>query len=196
MKINTEKARDEPSVGRIHTAVKREIHKAADDMSSSLLKTRVDRNTATDSGSEGIKLGIKIAEKSASVMKTATAASSRTLRAFRNMPKNTKAQIERIKRNIQRTQKALKKSAGFIRKAISTKAGRTALICALGLMLLILLINAITVMTTSVVSSFVGGTFKEVIHAIRFHSIDAVTLAVLGISYLIYRSKRRKSNDE
>ena len=48
----------------------------------------------------------------------------------------------------------------------------------------------------SIVSSCVGGTFKEVIHAIRFHSIDAVMLAVLGISYLIYRSKRRKNNDE
>ncbi len=160
MKINTEKARDEPSVGRIHTAVKREIrsniagtiHKAADDMSSSLLKTSVDRNTATDSGSEGIKLGIKTAEKTGSAMKTTTAASSGTLRAFRNMPKNTKAQIERIRKNIQRTQIALKKTAGFFRKAISNKAGRIAFICALGLMLLILLINAITVMTTSVVS--------------------------------------------
>lgn len=125
---------------------------------TSLLKTKIDKSTTTDTGTEAIKQGLteaRYVDNARKAVQNTARGSIKTARAVKNMPRETRAQMQRIKKNAQKAKQAAQKSADVIRKVLSTKAGRIIALAALVLFLVIFLMNGLlTTVITAIASMF------------------------------------------
>ncbi len=92
-------------VGKIFTAVGGGIKNVVSDAGNQLLKTKIDKSKITDTGTETIKQGITeiryIDNARKAVLNTARTASKAAV-AVKNMPRNTRAEMKRSKKNAER----------------------------------------------------------------------------------------------
>lgn len=104
VKIGTTK-----DVGKIATSVGGSIKNIAKDTGHQLLKTKIDKSTVTDTGTETIKQGlteIRYMDNARKAVLNTARTTTKAGYAIKNMPKNTKAQVQRIKKNAQKAKKA------------------------------------------------------------------------------------------
>lgn len=168
-------------IGTIHTMVKqgvklgtaRDIGKVAANIgggiktgmtdavkqtATSLLKTKIDKSTTTDTGTEAIKQGLteaRYVDNARKAVQNTARGSIKAARAVKNMPRESRAQMQRIKKNAQKAKQAPQKSADVIRKVLSTKAGRIIALAALLVFLVIFLMNGLlTTVITAIASMF------------------------------------------
>lgn len=137
-------------VGRIATAVNTTVANAAKDTGQQMLRTKIDKSTITDTGTETIKQGLtelRYADNARkAAVNTVKAASKLKLK-----PRKSKYVNQRLIRK--NSKKAAKIAAANMRKMIFSKAGLIVLGVAALVLILILLINGIVTLLCSVVSS-------------------------------------------
>ena len=177
--IRTAVQKSATGIGKIHTMVKhgvrlgtaRDVGKVAASIGSGirtgvadtvmqtgkgLLKTKIDKSMTTDTGSEAIKQGLtdlRYADNARKALQNTARGSIKATRALRNMPRETKAQMQRIHKRAQKTGKAAKKSADAIRKVLSTKAGRIIALGGLAVFLSVFLLNGLLTVIVSAAAS-------------------------------------------
>lgn len=122
----------------------------------SLLKTKIDKSTTTDTGTEAIKQGLtdlRYADNTRKALQNTARGSIKATRAIRNMPRETGAQMQRIRRHAQKTGQAAKKSADTVRRVLSTKAGRIIALGGLAVFLSVFLLNGLLTVIVSAAAS-------------------------------------------
>lgn len=137
-------------VGRIATAVNTTVANAAKDTGQQMLRTKIDKSTITDTGTETIKQGLTELRYADNARKAAV----NTLKAASKLklkPRKSKYVNQRLIRK--NSKKAAKIAAANMRKMIFSKAGLIVLGAAALVLILILLINGIVTLLCSVVSS-------------------------------------------
>ena len=137
-------------VGRIATAVNTTVSGAVKNAGNSLLRTKIDKSTITDTGTETIKQGLtelRYADNARkAVVNTVKGASK-----LRFQPPKSKSVNQRLIRK--NSKKAAKKAAANMRKIIFSKAGLIVLGAAAVILVIILLVNAIVTLICAVISS-------------------------------------------
>lgn len=177
--IRTAVQKSAAGIGKIHTMVKhgvrlgtaRDVGKVAASIGSGirtgvadaamqtgrgLLKTKIDKSTTTDTGSEAIKQGLtdlRYADNTRKALQNTARGSIKATRAIRNMPRETGAQMQRIRRRAQKTGQAAKKSADTVRRVLSTKAGRIIALGGLAVFLSVFLLNGLLTVIVSAAAS-------------------------------------------
>ena len=137
-------------VGRIATAVNTTVANAAKDTGQQMLRTKIDKSTITDTGTETIKQGLTELRYADNVRKAAVN-TARGVSKLKFTPTKSKHVNHRLIRK--NSKKAAKKAAANMRKIIFSKAGLIVLCVAALVLILILLINGIVTLLCSVVSS-------------------------------------------
>ena len=145
-------------VGIVVTAVSSGMKNIASDTGNQLLKTQIDKSKVTDTGMETIKQGLTeirhIDNTRKAVLNTARTTAKAAV-AIRNMPRDTRIQVRKIKNNAQKVKTAAKKTASVIKKIVTSKAGIIVLLAAFFILLVVMLLNSlVTVITTAVTSLF------------------------------------------
>lgn len=177
--IRTAVQKSAAGIGKIHTMVKhgvrlgsaRDVGKVAASIGSgirtgvadaamqtgtSLLKTKIDKSTTTDTGTEAIKQGLtdlRYADNTRKALQNTARGSIKATRAIRNMPRETGAQMQRIRKRAQKTGQAAKKSADTVRRVLSTKAGRIIALGGLAVFLSVFLLNGLLTVIVSAAAS-------------------------------------------
>ena len=137
-------------VGRIATAVNTTVANAAKDTGQQMLRTKIDKSTITDTGTETIKQGLTELRYADNVRKAAV----NTVKAASKLkpkPRKSKYVNQRLIRK--NSKKSAKIAAANMRKMIFSKAGLIVLGVAAALLILILLVNAVVTIICSVISS-------------------------------------------
>lgn len=145
-------------VGKIATSVGGSIKNIAKDTGHQLLKTKIDKSNVTDTGTETIKQGLtelRYVDNARKAVLNTARTTTKAGYAIKNMPKNTKAQVQRIRKNAQRAKKAAQKTAAVIKKILTSKAGLMILLILALLLIVVLLLNGII----SVICSAIGSLF-------------------------------------
>lgn len=143
-------------ISRIVTSVRSGVANIARDTGQQLLKTQIDKSKITDTGTETIKQGLTelryVDNARKAVLNTA-----RTIvkagYAVKNMPKDTKAQVKRIRKNAERTAKVAKKTAEIIKKIFTSKTGLIILGVIAALLLIIIILTGLVSVIVALVSS-------------------------------------------
>lgn len=153
VKIGTKK-----DVGKIFTAAGRGIKNVASDAGNQLLKTKIDKSKITDTGTETVKQGITeirhIDNARKAVLNTARTTAKAAV-AVKNMPRDTRVQVKKIKKNAKRTKDAAVKVFTVVRKALTSKVGIIILLALAIILMLVLLINGlVTVISAAITSLF------------------------------------------
>ena len=146
-------------VGRIATSVGGNLKNIAKDTGHQLLKTKIDKSTVTDTGTETIKQGLtelRYADNARKAVLNTARSSVKAGYAVKNMPKNTRAQVQRIKKNAQRAKKAAQKAGEVIRKVLTSKTGLIILLILALLLIVVLLLGGII----SSICSAIGSLFS------------------------------------
>ena len=177
--IRTAVQKSAAGIGKIHTMVKhgvrlgtaRDVGKVAANIGSGirtgiadaakqtgtgLLKTKIDKSTTTDTGTEAIKQGLtdlRYADNTRKALQNTARGSIKATRAIRNMPRETRAQVQRIRKRAQKTGQAAKQSADAVRWALSTKAGRIVALGGLAVFLSVFLLNGLLTVIVSAAAS-------------------------------------------
>ena len=177
--IRTAVQKSAAGIGKIHTMVKhgvrlgtaRDAGKVAANIGSgirtgigdtamqtgtSLLKTKIDKSTTTDTGSEAIKQGLtnlRYADNTRKALQNTARGSIKATRVIRNMPRETRAQMQRIRKRARKTGQAAKKSADTVRRVLSTKAGRIIALGGLAVFLSVFLLNGLLTVIVSAAAS-------------------------------------------
>ena len=177
--IRTAVQKSAAGIGKIHTMVKhgvrlgtaRDVGKAAASIGNgirtgisnaamqigtSLLKTKIDKSTTTDTGTEAIKQGLtdlRYADNTRKALQNTARGSIKATRALRNMPRETRAQMQRIRKRAQKTGQAAKKSADTVRRVLSSKAGRIIALGGLVVFLSVFLLNGLLTVIVSAAAS-------------------------------------------
>ncbi|HHT04537.1 MAG TPA: hypothetical protein GX005_09505, partial [Bacteroidales bacterium] len=142
-------------IGKIATVVSGRISNIAKDTGAQLLKTKIDKSTVTDTGTESIKQGLTdmrhVHNARKAVLNTART-TIKTGRAIKNMPKDTRAQVQRIKNRMKRARAMAKKTAEVIKKILTSKTGIIILLAVVVLLLLVFLISGLVTIICSAVS--------------------------------------------
>lgn len=150
-------ARDVGKVAaNIGSGIRTEIADAAKQTGTGLLKTKIDKSTTTDTGTESIKQGLtdlRYADNTRKALQNTARGSIKATRAIRNMPRKTRAQIQRIRRRAQKTSQAAKKSVDTVRRVLSTKAGRIVALGGLVVFLSVFLLNGLLTVIVSAAAS-------------------------------------------
>lgn len=158
-------ARDVGKVAaNIRSGIRTGIADAAKQAGTSLLKTKIDKSTVTDTGSEAIKQGLtdlRYADNARKAVQNTARHSINTVRTVKNMPRETKAQMQRIRNNAQRVKHAAHKTANVIRKVLSAKAGRIIAFGGLLLFLVFFLLNALLTVIISAVASLFSWMYPD-----------------------------------
>lgn len=137
---------------------------AVTDTGNHLLKTKIDKSTITDTGTESMKQGLtelRYADNTRKAVQNTARGTIKTAAAIRNMPAETKAQVQRIRRNVQKARAAAKKSADVIRKVLTSKAGLIVIGAALAIVLIIMLANGLITVLVSAVTSLFSWMFPD-----------------------------------
>jgi len=143
-------------IGNISTAIGGGIKNIAKDTGNQLLKTKIDKSKITDTGTETIKQGFTELRYADNTRKAVLNTARTTVKAgssVKNMPKNTRAQIQRIKKNAEMARKAAQKTAEVMKKILTSKAGLIIMLALALILVLILLINGIVTVISATVSS-------------------------------------------
>ncbi len=143
-------------VGRIATAVNTTVANAAKDTGQQMLRTKIDKSTITDTGTETIKQGLTELRYADNARK-AVANTAKGASKLRFQPPKSKHVNQRLIRK--NSKKAEKKAAANMRKMIFSKAGLIVLGVAATLLVLILLVNAVITIICSAISSLFSWLF-------------------------------------
>lgn len=152
-------------VGRIATAVNTTVAGAVKNAGDSLLRTKIDKSTITDTGTETIKQGLTELRYADNVRKAAvnTARGVSKLKftppkssVFRGANNASTVNQRLIRKN---SKKAAKIAAANMRKMIFSKAGLIVLGAAAAILVLILLVNAVMTIICSAISSLFSWLF-------------------------------------
>ena len=121
VKIGTKK-----DVGKIFTAVGGGIKNVVSDTENQLLKTKIDKSKITDTGTETVKQGITEIRHIDNARKAVLNTARNTVKAavaIKNMPRDTRVQVKKIKKNAKRTIEVAKKTAVISRRFLRQKSG-------------------------------------------------------------------------
>lgn len=143
-------------VGRIATAVNTSVSGAVKNTGNSLLRTKIDKSTITDTGTETIKQGLTELRYADNARK-AVANTMKGASKLRFQPPKSKHINKRLIRK--NSKKAARKAAANMRKMIFSKAGLIVLGVAAALLVLILLVNAVITIICSAISSLFSWLF-------------------------------------
>lgn len=136
-------------VGRIATAVSTSVSGAVKNAGDSLLRTKIDKSTITDTGTETIKQGLAELRYADNARK-AVANTVKGASKFRfQTPKSKHVNKRLIRKN---SKKAARKAAANMRKMIFSKAGLIVLGAAAAIMLVVIIINGFLTTIISVVN--------------------------------------------
>ncbi len=151
-------------VGKIFTAVGGGIKNVVSDAGNQLLKTKIDKSKITDTGTETIKQGITeiryLDNARKAVLNTARTASKAAV-AVKNMPRNTRAEMKRIKKNAERAKEIAKKTAVIIKKIFTSKIGIIILLALAVILILTLLINGLVTLVSAAITSLFSWLISE-----------------------------------
>jgi len=143
-------------IAKIATSVRGSIANVAKDTGQQLLKTQIDKSKITDTGTETIKQGLTELRYVDNARKAVLNTARTTVKAgyaVKNMPKDTKAQVKRIKKNAERTAKVAKKTAEIIKKIFTSKTGLIILGVIAALLLIIIILTGLVSVIVALVSS-------------------------------------------
>lgn len=144
-------------VGRIATAVNTSVSGAVKGAGNSLLRTKIDKSTITDTGTETIKQGLTELRYADNVRK-AVVNTAHGISKLKYTPKKKRVNKRLIRKN---SKKAARKAAANMRKMIFSKAGLIVLGVAAALLVLILLVNAVITIICSAISSLFSWLFPS-----------------------------------
>lgn len=143
-------------ISRIVTSARSGVANIARDTGQQLLKTQIDKSKITDTGTETIKQGLTelryVDNARKAVLNTARIIVKAGY-AVKNMPKDTKAQVKRIRKNAERTAKVAKKTAEIIKKIFTSKTGLIILGVIAALLLIIIILTGLVSVIVALVSS-------------------------------------------
>lgn len=142
-------------VGRIATAVNTSVSGVVKNTGNSLLRTKIDKSTITDTGTETIKQGLTELRYADNVRKAAVN-TAHSISKLKYTPKKKCVNKRLIRKN---SKKAARKAAANMRKMIFSKAGLIVLGVAAALLVLILLVNAVITIICSAISSLFSWLF-------------------------------------
>lgn len=143
-------------VGRIATAVNTTVSGAVKSAGDSLLRTKIDKSTITDTGTETIKQGLTELRYADNVRKAAVNTAHGISKLKFTPPKGKHVNQRLIRKN---SKKAARKAAANMRKMIFSKAGLIVLGVAAAILVLILLVNAVVTIICSAISSLFSWLF-------------------------------------
>ena len=159
VKVGTKK-----DIGKIFTAVGGGIKNVASDAGNQLLKTKIDKSKITDTGTETIKQGITeirhIDNARKAVLNTARTTAKAAI-AVKNMPRDTRAQMKRIKKNVERTKEVAVKVFTVIHKALTSKVGIIILLALAVILMVVLLINGLVTLVSAAITSLFSWLISE-----------------------------------
>ncbi len=159
VKIGTKK-----DVGKIFTAVGSGIKNVASDAGNQLLKTKIDKSKITDTGTETVKQGITeiryIDNARKAVLNTARTTAKAAV-AVKNMPRDTRVQVKKIKKNAKRIMEAAKKTAAVLKKVFTSKVGIIILLALAIILMLVLLINGLVTLVSAAITSLFSWLISE-----------------------------------
>lgn len=137
-------------VGRIATAVNTTVANAAKDTGQQMLRTKIDKSTITDTGTETIKQGLTELRYADNTRKAVL----NTARTAVNTGKSIKDFTPKSKHvNRKNSKKAVKKAGANMRKLITSKAGLIVLGAAALILVIVLLLNGMITAICTVISS-------------------------------------------
>ncbi len=137
-------------VGRIATAVNTSVANAAKDTGQQMLRTKIDKSTITDTGTETIKQGLTELRYADNARKAAVNTVKAASKLRLKLPKSKYVNQRAIYRN---SKKAAKIAAANMRKMIFSKAGLIVLGAAAVVLVLILLVTSVVTIICSAISS-------------------------------------------
>lgn len=159
VKIGTKK-----DVEKIFTAVGRGIKNVASDAGNQLLKTKIDKSQITDTGTETVKQSITeirhIDNARKAVLNTARTTAKAAV-AVKNMPRDTRVQVKKIKKNAKRTMEVAKKTAAVLKKVFTSKVGIIILLALAIILMLVLLINGLVTLVSAAITSLFSWLISE-----------------------------------
>lgn len=159
VKVGTKK-----DVGKIFTAAGRGIRNVASDAGNQLLKTKIDKSKITDTGTETVKQGITeiryIDNARKAVLNTARTTAKAAV-AVKNMPRDTRVQVKKIKKNAKRTMEAAKKTAVVLKKVFTSRVGIIILLALAIILMLVLLINGLVTLVSAAITSLFSWLISE-----------------------------------
>lgn len=107
------------NIGNIATAVKSGVANVVKDTGNQLIKTKIDKSKITDTGTETIKEGltdIRYADNTRKAVLNTARSTVKAGYAVKNMPRETRSQVNRIKNNAKKAREAAKKTADVVKK--------------------------------------------------------------------------------
>lgn len=152
------------SAGRIVSAVGGGVNNIAKDTGQQMLKTKIDKTTITDTGTESIKQGLtdlRYADNARKAVGNTAKSAVKTGRAIKNAPQNAKKQAERIRRNAKRAKEAAKKTASAVKTIVTSKVGLIIILGAALILIIVMLFNGLITMIISAVSSMFSWMFPD-----------------------------------
>lgn len=159
VKVGTKK-----DVGKIFTVAGRGIKNVASDAGNQLLKTKIDKSQITDTGTETVKQGITeirhIDNARKAVLNTARTTAKAAV-AVKNMPRDTRVQVKKIKKNAERTKDAAVKVFTVVRKALTSKVGIIILLALAIILMVVLLINGLVTLVSAAITSLFSWLISE-----------------------------------
>ncbi len=159
VKVGTKK-----DVGKFFTAAGRGVRNVVSDAGNQLLKTKIDKSKITDTGTETVKQGITeiryIDNARKAVLNTARTTAKAAV-AVKNMPRDTRVQMKRIKKNAERAKETVKKTAIIIKKIFMSKVGIIILIALAVILMLVLLINGLVTLVSAAITSLFSWLISE-----------------------------------
>lgn len=145
-------------VAKIATAVGSGIRNLAADTGNQLLKTKINKSKITDMGTEAVKQGLTEIRYADNVRKAILNTARTTVKtgyAVKNMPRNTREQVKRIRKNVKRTAEAAKATVAAVKKILTSKAGFIIIAALILILLVVSLLNGLaTVVVTAITSLF------------------------------------------
>lgn len=145
-------------INKIAAAVSIGVKNIAADMGNQLIKTKIDKSKITDTGTEAIKQGlteIRYADNARKAILNTAITAVKAGYAVKNMPRDTRAQVNRIRKNAERLKEAKEKAVLAIKKILTSKAGLIIIAALILILLVVSLLNGlVTVVVTAITSLF------------------------------------------
>ena len=155
-------------VGKMATVAKNATTGAVKEAGHSLLRTRVDKTTTTDTGTEAIKQGltdIRYADNARKAVGNTVKSGIKTARSVKEAPKAVGRDVQRIREKLirrhrakqivkaKKTGKAAKKTVGAVRKVVTSKGFIAVAIAAAFILLIVVLLTSVLSMILSAICS-------------------------------------------
>jgi len=159
VKVGTKK-----DVGKIFTAVGRGVRNVASDAGNQLLKTKIDKSKITDTGTETVKQGIteiRYIDNARKAVLNTTRTTAKAAVAVKNMPRDTRVQVKKIKKNAKRTKDVAVKVFTVVCKALTSKVGIIILLALAIILMLVLLINGLVTLVSAAITSLFSWLISE-----------------------------------